>query len=416
MGYFFLSYSRKDKESVEQLENRLKAAGYETWIDIEGIRGGDLWREAIVKAIDQADALLVLLSPNSAKSDNVCTELVLATENKTRIVPVDISTPPISMPSRMRYLLAGKQRVKFPTGFEKLLEALDSGSITVEAQQAFSARDERIPAVTASPDLPASAVVPVSKKGDLPWLRIGLAVFVLVCVVGVIAFLISASRSNSPMSEITVSPEVEMEAGAIQPVPDKAIIFHDDFSSNEKNWATGKRSDDISEQELQIADGRYRISFETKTEHSFAAGSYLPEVMVKDFSLTVKAAILDSSETTLVVLFFSIPSTSESSADYGYYLAFGDNGYYYLRQTQGQTHNTIRFEPRDAIHLTPGELNTFEVIAKDSSLTVYANGQYVDSYADALIAHPKWIWIGGTTPAGQTATIEFDEITITTVP
>jgi hypothetical protein len=94
MGYIFLSYSRKDKGIVEQLENQLEAAGYETWIDIEGIRGGDLWREAIVKAIDQADALLALLSPNSAKSDNVRTELVLATENKTRIVPVDYPLHP----------------------------------------------------------------------------------------------------------------------------------------------------------------------------------------------------------------------------------------------------------------------------------------------------------------------------------
>jgi hypothetical protein len=179
MGYIFLSYSRKDKGIAEQLENQLKAAGYEMWIDFEGIRGGDLWREAIVKAIDQADALVVLLSPNSAQSDNVCTELVLATENKTRIVPVDISTPRTSIPPRMRYLLAGKQRVKFPTEFEKLLEALGSG-----------------PAVAAPPGSPPPPAAPVSKQGSLPWLGIGLAAVVLMIVVGAIGLLVGQSSNG----------------------------------------------------------------------------------------------------------------------------------------------------------------------------------------------------------------------------
>jgi hypothetical protein len=196
VGYIFLSYSRKDKGIAEQLENRLKAAGYEMWIDIEGIRGGDLWREAIVKAIDQADALLVLLSPNSVKSDNVCTELVLATENKTRIVPVDISTPRISIPSEMRYLLAGKQRVKYPSEFEKLLEALGSGSVKVEAQQAVSARDESIPAVAAPPGPPPPLAAPVSKQGSLPWLGIGLAAVALMIAVGAIGLLVGQSSNG----------------------------------------------------------------------------------------------------------------------------------------------------------------------------------------------------------------------------
>jgi cell division septation protein DedD len=195
VGYIFLSYSRKDKGIAGQLESQLKAAGYEMWIDVEGIRGGDLWREAIVKAIDQADALLALLSPNSVKSDNVCTELVLATENKTRIVPVDISTPPISIPSRMRYLLAGKQRVKYPTEFEKLLEAL--GSVSVEAQQAVSARGER-----------------------LPWLGIGLAAVALMIAVGAIGLLVSQSSNGGPQGGTGTT---ESEAGQTAMVVVKAI-------------------------------------------------------------------------------------------------------------------------------------------------------------------------------------------------
>jgi hypothetical protein len=216
VGYIFLSYSRKDKGIAEQLESQLKAAGYEMWIDVEGIRGGDLWREAIVKAIDQADALLALLSPNSAKSDNVCTELVLATENKTRIVPVDISTPPISIPSRMRYLLAGKQRVKYPTEFEKLLEALGSSSVGVEAQQAVSARDEGIPAAAAPAGPPPPLAASVSKQGCLLWLGIGLAAVALMIAVGAICLLVGQSSNGGTPGGTGIT---ESEAGQTAMIP-----------------------------------------------------------------------------------------------------------------------------------------------------------------------------------------------------
>ena len=44
MGNIFLSYSRKDKEIVERLKDRLIEAGYkddEVWLDIKDIGAGD---------------------------------------------------------------------------------------------------------------------------------------------------------------------------------------------------------------------------------------------------------------------------------------------------------------------------------------------------------------------------------------
>jgi hypothetical protein len=210
VGYIFLSYSRKDKGIVEQLENQLETAGYEMWIDIEGIRGGDLWREAIVKAIDQADALLVLLSPNSAKSDNVRTEVDLAAGRKTRIVPVDISTPPVIIPPSMQYPLAGKQRVKFPTEFEKLLEALDRSRVAVEAQ----------PEVAAPPGPPPSLAAPVPKQRSLPWLGIGLVVVTLVAV-GAIGLLVGQSSNGGTQggTGTTESKAAQTAMGVVQAIP-----------------------------------------------------------------------------------------------------------------------------------------------------------------------------------------------------
>ena len=116
MGNIFLSYSRKDKEIVERLKRRFEAAGYDVWIDVEDIRGGDQWRRTIAEAIRQADTFLLLLSSNAVQSDNVCKELNLAEENKSRVIPVAISS--VAIPPEMQYQLAGVQRIDLATNFE----------------------------------------------------------------------------------------------------------------------------------------------------------------------------------------------------------------------------------------------------------------------------------------------------------
>ena len=126
MSQIFISYSRKDIDFVDQLTSRLNAAGYELWIDRLGIRGGEQWRREIVDAIGGANVLILVLSRNSAKSDNVRKELDLAEGEKKRILPIVIQS--VTIPAEMKYQLAGLQltdfTADFETGFNQLLEAL----------------------------------------------------------------------------------------------------------------------------------------------------------------------------------------------------------------------------------------------------------------------------------------------------
>jgi len=174
----FLSYSRKDKGIVERLENRLEAAGHSVWVDIEDIRGGDQWRRAIAEAIRQADTFLLLLSSNAVKSDNVCKELNLAEETKTRVIPVAISS--VAIPPEMQYQLAGVQRIDLATDFEaglkQLLEALGGSDVPVAGQ----------PTVSTSIQGSSSPAAPVRKQGKGPWLWISLLAIALMVAVGAI--------------------------------------------------------------------------------------------------------------------------------------------------------------------------------------------------------------------------------------
>ena len=103
----FLSYSRNDSQQADEWVENLERFGYRVWIDRAGIRGGQQWNETIVRSIKEAKALLLLLSPNSARSDNVRREIDLATEARKRIIPIEIQATTI--PDNLQYQLAGVQ-------------------------------------------------------------------------------------------------------------------------------------------------------------------------------------------------------------------------------------------------------------------------------------------------------------------
>ena len=103
----FLSYSRGDAQQADDWVANLEKFGYRVWIDRAGIRGGQQWNATIVRSIKEAQALILLLSPNSARSDNVRREIDLAVEAKKPIIPIEIQVT--AMPENLQYQLAGVQ-------------------------------------------------------------------------------------------------------------------------------------------------------------------------------------------------------------------------------------------------------------------------------------------------------------------
>jgi hypothetical protein len=127
MGHIFISYSRKDSEFVNRLMPALEQYGFPTWSDIHGITGGDVWKATISRAVRECDAFLVVLSPQSADSENVAKELAVATKHARRILPVLYQA--CKIPDKMEYDLAELQWADFSEhpfheAFEELVRAL----------------------------------------------------------------------------------------------------------------------------------------------------------------------------------------------------------------------------------------------------------------------------------------------------
>jgi TIR domain-containing protein len=95
----FISYSRDDLDFADQLVAALELCGFDPTIDRHGISGGEAWQQRLGALILEADTVVFVLSPASARS-SICTwEVTEAARLSKRILPVlarvlDGASPP----------------------------------------------------------------------------------------------------------------------------------------------------------------------------------------------------------------------------------------------------------------------------------------------------------------------------------
>ncbi len=94
MSHIFISYSRKDISFARKVVRALAENKLDTWIDWEDIPKGEDWMERIQNGIEQADAFLFLVSPDSIKSEVCNQEIDHAVQNGKRILPIIIRDIP----------------------------------------------------------------------------------------------------------------------------------------------------------------------------------------------------------------------------------------------------------------------------------------------------------------------------------
>lgn len=84
----FISYAREDREFARRLVDQLKQRGHDSWIDLEGIEPSDRWWQSVTEAIDGADAVVFIASPDSVASEVCAREIKHAAEQHKRLIPV----------------------------------------------------------------------------------------------------------------------------------------------------------------------------------------------------------------------------------------------------------------------------------------------------------------------------------------
>lgn len=88
MADVFISYSRKDIEFARQLFVALEQRGRDSWIDWDSIPLSAEWWNEIQRGIDEANAFVFVMTPDSLASP-VCTlEVAHAIATHKRIIPL----------------------------------------------------------------------------------------------------------------------------------------------------------------------------------------------------------------------------------------------------------------------------------------------------------------------------------------
>jgi len=127
MATVFVSYSRKDIDFARRLTDELKKSDLDFWIDWEGIPPTVDWWKEIEKGIEEADAFIFLLSPDSVTSEVCGQEIDCAVKNGKRLIPLVVRnvdgevTPPHL--SHLNWIFF-RESDNFGTSIKKLLTAI----------------------------------------------------------------------------------------------------------------------------------------------------------------------------------------------------------------------------------------------------------------------------------------------------
>ena len=198
-----------------------------------------------------------------------------------------------------------------------------------------------------------------------------------------------------------------------------AILFQDAFDSNAAGWGTGRQSDSDGNLSRLVVDGKYRIAMASKKDYFYSV-STIPDFSSKDFLLSVDATITDSTATSGdLELGFTVREANGVDGKRYEFMFTNDNGYTVNLWPSNDAQNVQELLSGNLVtaRLDKGVTNTFAIDANGSTFTFFVNGNKVDSFTDATInqAGSLSLWVG-LDKANQSATVDFDNLSIKSIP
>src|SRR6202034_4911145 len=106
-GAVFISYASQDIAVADAVVATLERHGVACWIAPRDVKAGALYAEAIVRAISDAKALVLVLSANSVASAHVGKEVERASSKRRPVIALRIDDAPLS--PALEYFLGESQ-------------------------------------------------------------------------------------------------------------------------------------------------------------------------------------------------------------------------------------------------------------------------------------------------------------------
>ena len=116
-GNIFVSFSTQDQAAALEILGRIEAADLKCWISCRDVPRGRDFQDAVVEALDQSVAMVLVFSNNANRSEEIKRELALASAKRLFVLPVRIED---AEPTKgFKYQLATRQYVDLFSDHEK---------------------------------------------------------------------------------------------------------------------------------------------------------------------------------------------------------------------------------------------------------------------------------------------------------
>ncbi|NDJ76496.1 MAG: toll/interleukin-1 receptor domain-containing protein [Chloroflexi bacterium] len=152
MQRVFISYSRQYLTFAERPARDLDDAGLDVWLVVRQITGGQQWRDAIFKGIDQAQIVIVGLSPPAVESESMRREILVARSQHKLIIPMMV-----------------KDAQELMKGYEETAHLLDVQIIDFEDryERAFPEQLRALPGIQPiEPSVDTDAIDPAPRQSN----------------------------------------------------------------------------------------------------------------------------------------------------------------------------------------------------------------------------------------------------------
>jgi TolB-like protein len=200
----FISYASQDAAVANSIVENLESHGLKCWIALRDVKPGAQYADAIVRAINEAKAVVLVLSAGAMESSHVAREVERAASKRKQIIAFRIDAAPLN--HALEYFLSESQwidvpKLGMPEALAKLKDAVGQGSST----------------------LSQNSISGVRATGTKRRVAIAAAVFVALGVaVLLVLYFLKSNRDVAQPAPVAVSRPT---AGAVPTatIPDKSI-------------------------------------------------------------------------------------------------------------------------------------------------------------------------------------------------
>jgi TolB-like protein len=128
----FVSYASQDMAVANSIVENLEQHGLKCWIAPRDVKPGAQYADAIVRAINEAKAVVLVMSGSAVDSAHVAREIERAASKRKPIIPFRIDNAPLN--PELEYFLSNSQwidvpKLGMPAALVKLAEAVGQGSV-----------------------------------------------------------------------------------------------------------------------------------------------------------------------------------------------------------------------------------------------------------------------------------------------